>query len=185
MSSAAFYSQTENTTPRCQYRSGFDQPPLRLIFTSPESLFTSPESVFTSVRNLYSHRCGISIHIVRNTQQERVLRDFFEDKATADELARDVAGSLSQKSQTTSVVSIADMDEEFAVTAAMLVRLCDVVLQGKLDPDALHAIGFALMASDGFFWDADDDDVLAKIIADSAVIMAEWESAPSSTAPKN
>src|SRR5215469_4665733 len=67
LSSAAFYSQTENTIPRCQYRSGFDQPPLRLIFTSPESLFTSPESVFTSVRNLYSHRCGIPIHIVRNT----------------------------------------------------------------------------------------------------------------------
>ena len=71
MSSAAFYSQQKNTIPRCQYRSGFDQPPLRLIFTSPESLFTSPESVFTSVRNPYSHRCGINIHIVRNTHHNR------------------------------------------------------------------------------------------------------------------
>jgi len=97
---------------------------------------------------------------------EHVLRDFFKDKPTASELARDVAGSISRKSQQTSVVSIEDMDDEFTVTAAMLVRLCDVVLQGKLEPDALHAIGFALMASDAFRWDADDDDVLGNIIAD-------------------
>ena len=60
--------------------------------------------------------------------RERVLRDFFEDKATAAELAQDVAGSISQKNQKVSVVSIEDMHDEFTVTAAMLVRLCDVVL---------------------------------------------------------
>lgn len=98
--------------------------------------------------------------------RESVLRDFFEDKAAPAELARDVAGSISQKSQKQSVVSIEDMDEEFAVTAAMLVRLCDVVLQGELESDALYAIGFALMASDKFWWDADEDDVLANVIAD-------------------
>jgi len=98
--------------------------------------------------------------------RERVLRDFFRDKATAAELARDVAGSISQKTQTLSVVSIEDMDEEFTVTAAMLVRLCDVVLEGELEPDALHSIGFALMASDAFCWDADEDDVLANVIGD-------------------
>lgn len=98
--------------------------------------------------------------------RERVLRDFFENKATAAELAQDVAGSISQKSPKVSVVSIEDMDGEFTVTAAMLVRLCDVVLQGELDPDALHSIGFALMASDAFCWDADEDDVLANVIGD-------------------
>jgi hypothetical protein len=98
--------------------------------------------------------------------RERVLRDFFEDKATAAELAQDVAGSISQKSQKVSAVSIEDMGDEFTVTAAMLVRLCDVVLQGELEPDGLHSIGFALMASDAFFWDADEDDVLAEVIAD-------------------
>jgi hypothetical protein len=65
--------------------------------------------------------------------RERVLRDFFEDKATAAELSQDVAGSISQKSQKVSVVSIEDMGDEFTVTAAMLGRLCDVVLQGELD----------------------------------------------------
>jgi hypothetical protein len=98
--------------------------------------------------------------------RERVLRDFFEDKATVAELAQDVANSISQKSQKVSVVSIEDMDDEFTVTAAMLVRLCDVVLQGELEPDALHSIGFALMASDAFCWDGDEDDVLANVIGD-------------------
>ena len=98
--------------------------------------------------------------------RERVLRDFFDDKVTAAELARDVAGSMSQKTQKISVASIEDMDEEFTVTAPMLVRLCDVVLRGELQPEALHNIGFALMASDAFCWDADQDDILAEVIAD-------------------
>ena len=98
--------------------------------------------------------------------RERVLRDFFEDKATAAELAMDIEGSIAQKTQKISVVSIEDMDEEFTVTPAMLVRLCDVVLQGELEPGALHSIGFALMASDAFCWDADEDDVLANVIGD-------------------
>jgi hypothetical protein len=94
-----------------------------------------------------------------------VLLDFFEDKATAAELAQDVAGSISRKSQKVSVVSIAGMDSEFTVSATMLVRLCNVVLQGELAPGALHCIGFALMASDEFSWD-DEDNVLADIIGD-------------------
>ena len=58
------------------------------------------------------------------------------------------------------------MDGEFHVTAPRLVRLCDVVLDGEPGAEALHSIGFALMASDTFCWDADEDEVLAEIIAD-------------------
>ena len=98
--------------------------------------------------------------------RERVLRDFFENKATAAELAQDLAGAISQKTDKVSVVSIEDMDGEFTVSAPMLVRLCDVVLGGELEPESLHSIGFALMASDAYCWDADEDDVLAGVIAD-------------------
>jgi hypothetical protein len=98
--------------------------------------------------------------------RENVLRDFFENKATAAELAQDVAGAMSQKTEKISVVSIEDMDGEFTITSPMLVRLCDVVLGGELEPEALHSIGFALMASDAFCWDADEDSVLAEVIAD-------------------
>jgi hypothetical protein len=98
--------------------------------------------------------------------REQVLREFFEQKATTAELAQDVAGSITQTSQLTSVVSIEDMNEEFTVTTDMTVRLCDIVLRGELLPDALHAIGFMLVASDKFWWDGDKDDVLASVIAD-------------------
>jgi len=97
--------------------------------------------------------------------REQVLRGFFERKSSASELQRDVAGSIKQNSSKTSVVSIEDMDEDFIVTADMAVRLCDAVLSVKLSPAALHAIGFALMASDRFQWDG-DDEVLASVIAD-------------------
>jgi hypothetical protein len=98
--------------------------------------------------------------------RERVLRGFFEDKVTTAGLARDVADSTSQKSPKVSVTSIEDMDGGFTVAAPMLVRLCDAVLSKELEPEALHTIGFALMASDAFCWDADEDDVLAQVIAD-------------------
>ena len=98
--------------------------------------------------------------------RETVLRQFFEGKATAMELARDVAGSTTQPSELVSVVSIEDMDDKFTVTGNMAIRLCDEVLSGELPPDALKTIGFALMASDRFSWDADNDEVLANVIAD-------------------
>jgi len=98
--------------------------------------------------------------------RERVLRDFFEGNATIAALAEDVAGSICQNNQGISVVSIEDMDGKFTVTASMLIRLCDVVLGSELEPVALHTIGFSLIASDAFCWDADEDDVLAEVIAD-------------------
>ncbi|HKU22585.1 MAG TPA: hypothetical protein VJQ50_16335 [Terriglobales bacterium] len=96
---------------------------------------------------------------------EQVLRDFFENKASATELRRDIDGSTKTHGAY-SQVSIVDMDEEFTVTAAMAVRLCDVVLHGELPPEALKALGFALQASDKFCWDGDEDEVLANVISD-------------------
>jgi hypothetical protein len=98
--------------------------------------------------------------------REQVLRLFFEGKCSAAELAHDVAGSMKQTSSTTSVVSIEDMENSFPLTSDMAIRLCDAVLGGELPPDALHSIGFALMASDCFEWDGDNDEVLANVIAD-------------------
>ena len=98
--------------------------------------------------------------------RETVLREFFEGKVTAAELARDVARSTTRTSQTTFSVSIEDMDEEFVVSSEMAVSLCDSVLRGDLPPEALKTIGFALNASDKFCWDGDDDEVLANVITD-------------------
>jgi hypothetical protein len=98
--------------------------------------------------------------------REQVLRQFFEAKSTAAELARDVAGSTKKTSPITSVISVEDMDDDFMVTTDMAVALCDAVLRGDLPADGLHAIGFALMASDRFQWDGDKDEILADVISD-------------------
>jgi hypothetical protein len=97
--------------------------------------------------------------------REQKLRDFFEGRASAAELARDVKGSTSI-SGIVSKVSIEDMAETFTVSSAMAVRLCDAVLNGELPADDLEAIGFALVASDRFEWDGDEDEVLADVIGD-------------------
>jgi hypothetical protein len=101
--------------------------------------------------------------------REKALRDFFEGKLSAAELERDIAGSTKTTKTSgpkTTIVSIEDMDTDCVVTADMGVRLCDAVLNWELTPEALQTIGFALMASDKFHWNADDDEVLANIIAD-------------------
>jgi hypothetical protein len=98
--------------------------------------------------------------------REQILRQFFEGKTSATELARDIAGSTKQRSATVKITSVEGMDEDFTVTSSMAVRLCDAVLTGDLPPQALETIGFGLEASDKFHWDGDEDDVLASVIAD-------------------
>jgi hypothetical protein len=98
--------------------------------------------------------------------REQVLRQFFEAKSTAAELARDIAGSTKKPSPITSVTSVEEMDDDFTVTTGMAVALCDAVIRGHRPADGLHTIGFALMASDRFQWDGDKDEVLADVIAD-------------------
>jgi hypothetical protein len=48
----------------------------------------------------------------------------------------------------------------------MAIALCDAVLDGELPPEALEIIGFALLASDRFFWDGDENPVLVDVIHD-------------------
>jgi len=97
--------------------------------------------------------------------REQRLRDFFEGKAPAAELARDVEGSTNA-SGLLSKVSIEDMAEPFTVSSAMAIRLCDAVLSGELPAADLRTIGFVLQASDKFEWDGDEDEVLAEVISD-------------------
>jgi hypothetical protein len=98
--------------------------------------------------------------------KEKILKKFFEGRATADDLARDLKGAVKQLSKTESVVRIEAMDSEFRVTRPMLVALCDAVLTGAVPAEELATVGFALESSDNFEWDGDEDELLADIIAD-------------------
>src|SRR5713101_7110723 len=96
--------------------------------------------------------------------REIVLRDFFLGRARPLELARDVFGSTKKVGPISFVLEVEDMQDEFLVTREMLVSLCDAVLSGQLPPQELSAIGFALVASHSFVWDA--EDVVGNVIHD-------------------
>ena len=98
--------------------------------------------------------------------KEEILRYFFEGKATAEELDADVASSTKRVGDIVSYQSIEDMNGDFNVARSNLLDLCDAVLSGKLPPNNLREIGFALASSDHFFWDADDDELVAEVISD-------------------
>lgn len=98
--------------------------------------------------------------------REEILKEFFLGRKNASELAADVCGSTKNFNQLVSRVEIEDMDELFAVNREMLIALCDAVLSGSLPAQELRTIGFALVASNRFEWDGDQDDLLASVIAD-------------------
>jgi hypothetical protein len=97
---------------------------------------------------------------------EETLRRFFVGEVCPAELAADVAGSTKRVTNLVSWQKIEDMNALFAVTRPMLIALCDAALSGELPPEALHEIGFALAASDHFFWDADNDALVAEVVND-------------------
>ena len=62
----------------------------------------------------------------------------------------------------------AESGEHF-VTAAQLIRLCDAVSEGDLEPSRLETIAFCLIASDYFQWDRGTDDG-----ARVATVLDDW-----------
>ena len=110
---------------------------------------------------------------------EAKLRDFFLGKATAAELAADLVGTVEQRSRDVRVVHIQDLpsDEEFTITAPMMVRLCDAVLAGEIPGPALEPIAFAVVASDHLHW-AEDDELVPRVLYAWASPEINWELTP-------
>jgi hypothetical protein len=98
--------------------------------------------------------------------KEEILKQFFEGKTTAEKLGADIEGSTRCVGDLVSYQSVEDMEGDFRVLRSHLLRVCDAVLSGKLLPKFLGEIGFALVASDHFFWDGDEDEILADVIYD-------------------
>jgi hypothetical protein len=89
---------------------------------------------------------------------EDVLRQFFEGVASAADLARDLEGALVPDGPRVTRHPIVDMVGDFEVQPHHLVRVCDAVLDGGIQPGLLEAIGFCLVASDAFHWDGDSPE---------------------------
>lgn len=101
--------------------------------------------------------------------REVVLRFFFQGHATAEELARDVAGSVSREGPAGGpVVSrhhVEAMAADFELRPEHVVMLVDAVDSGELSLTDLDAICFCLEASDRFGWNGDTPE--GERVADS------------------
>jgi len=104
---------------------------------------------------------------------ESILRDLFLGKANAKALSKDIEESralMSPPGVSYSKTSdgIVKMDSDFDLSRAHLLAVCDAFLSGGLSAIDLEYIAFALIASDRFNWDGDQDNTLAEIVHDWA-----------------
>ena len=84
-----------------------------------------------------------------------ILRDFFEGRVLARALDADLRGAFKQSTLDSFQLQMTDLDRDFVVRPEHLIKLCDAVLESHLDPEALRAVGFGIIASDHFDWDTD------------------------------
>lgn len=89
--------------------------------------------------------------------QETLLRHYFSGEATAADLKADLAGAVKEH-RLYEEHPIEEMDGYFEVKATHLVRLCDAVLAGQLQPQDLEPIGVCLAASGHFCWNEHTED---------------------------
>ena len=93
----------------------------------------------------------------------RVLADFLVGRVDACRLADELATVYGRESGSRRPVLIEPMEERLVVSKAAMLRVCDAVLAGELDPALLEPIGDCLMFSDSFEFGPPDDDVVATV----------------------
>ncbi len=96
---------------------------------------------------------------------EEILRDFLLGEADASSFSQDLNDSIVTKGPNEAGVRIVDLgDGDHTVTAEQLIKVCEAVEAGGLEPWKLEAIGFCLVASDYFQWDRAAPD--GKLVGD-------------------
>jgi len=102
------------------------------------------------------------------SMKEETLRDYFDNLISTDILYMDVEGSEVKTSPDVIRTHIEDINEdgEYTITRNHLLKLCNDTLNGNLKTNHLTTIAFALICSDYFTWDSDEDDVVANVIFD-------------------
>src|SRR5262245_32717543 len=110
----------------------------------------------------------------------QILREFFENRVSAGVLDADLRNAFEQTSLDSFQLRMTDVNEDFTVRMEHLVKLCDAVLAGELNPEALRAIGFGMIASDHFDWDGDsaDGSAIAETLNDWASPEVNYQLSP-------
>lgn len=82
------------------------------------------------------------------------LRNYFEEKATAEELKKGLTNSVFNGGNSVRVkIKESSQPDEFTVTIKHLLKLLIEVIEDKLTTEELSTISFCLESSDHFIWD--------------------------------
>lgn len=89
---------------------------------------------------------------------EQKLKEYFENKISAEELKADVKNSQTKTGFDTTNVYIKQIEEngDFEVQKEHLLKLCNDFIFEKLDAEDLNTIAFSLIASEYFDWNGDE-----------------------------
>jgi hypothetical protein len=96
--------------------------------------------------------------------------DFLEGRASAKVLNADLRDAWEQNGVSSFTLRMKDLNSDYRVGAAHLVKICDAVLAGDLQAESLEAIGFAMIASRHFQWDTEtpEGEIVAETLHDWA-----------------
>lgn len=89
---------------------------------------------------------------------EQILHKYFNNQVTEKEFLEGL------------LVDSDDLNTDYTVTRADLIKLCDLVLEGKLDFNSLENIAFQLIGSDYFEWDSNEQN--GEIVSNT---IFEWD----------
>jgi len=92
--------------------------------------------------------------------REDILRQYFAGHIPVSSLAEDLRGSVAHLDHIRSTIAIEDMQQDFVVRRNHILMLCDAFFASTLDAEGLNTIAFALLASDRFELDGDDEPLL-------------------------
>jgi hypothetical protein len=95
--------------------------------------------------------------------REDLLRQFFNTKVNATDLAGDLRNTVTYVTPIVSRIAIEDMQGSFRIERQHVIMLCDAFLSTIITPEALNTISFALIASDHFEW---DDEIISEVLRD-------------------
>jgi hypothetical protein len=108
--------------------------------------------------------------------REDVLRLYFAGDIPVRTLAEDLRDAVTHLDHIRSTIAIEDMQQDLVVRRNHILMLCDAFFASTLDAEALNTIAFALLASDRFELDGDDEPLLE--------VVHDW-SAPEINFPLN
>ncbi len=94
---------------------------------------------------------------------ESTLRDYFLGLTNGECLDAQTRAAVKVRSRIRKDVHVRDMAEEFLVTRAMILRLCQDAINAHITADSLEDIAFVLLASDSFHF---EEESVAEVVHD-------------------